>query len=190
MGELEFKFDSLDTYKIFRHLMNNGDLLEFSSFSTIGKMIRALTRRDVNHTALVWSVDEFKSIKDRRFIMEALSEGLELNLISARLKDYKGDVYWYSLKEEYGEYRDAVASICLLAEGRTKEIRYDYLSLFRNAYKKVSVDVEKYSFCSEFAQWVLEESGILKKQNKALRPGEFDDLGIFKPRIQIYKWRK
>jgi len=177
---------NLDQYLIYRHLMDNGDLIEFSTFSMIGKMIRLFTKKDVNHTALLWCVDEFKNIRDRKFIMEALNAGIELNLLSTRLKNYKGTAYWYSLKDEFSEYRDEVACICLLAEGRTDELRYDYLSLLRQMYRKVSVDVEKHSFCSEFAQWVLQESGILKKQDIALKPGEFSNLGIYKPRIKIY----
>jgi hypothetical protein len=121
--------------------------------------------------------------------MEALNYGLELNVMSARLKKYKGDVYWYSLKDEFNKYRDEIASICLLAEGRTEELRYDYLSIVRQLYRKVSVDVEKHSFCSEFCQWVLQEAHVMEKQKTALRPGEFDKLGIYKPRILIYSWR-
>lgn len=183
------RIKDLGQYYVYRHLMDNGDLLEFATHSFVGRMIRKITKKDVNHTALLWCVDQFKNIKDRKFIMEALANGLELNLISARLKNYKGTIYWHSLKSEYNEYRDEVASICLLAEGRIVEMKYDYISLIRNSYKKVSVDVEKYSFCSEFAQWVLEESKILKKQDAALRPGEFDNLGIYKPRIKIYSWK-
>jgi len=176
----------LGQYLVYRPLMNNGDLLEFSTRSIVGKIIRYVTKKDVNHTAILWCVDQFKNIKDRKFIIEALNAGIELNLISARLKDYKGSAYWYSLKPEWDSYRNEVASICLLAEGRTDELRYDYLSLVKQIYTKVSVDVEKHSFCSEFAQWVLQESGILKKQDTALKPGEFDTLGIYKPRIKIY----
>lgn len=169
--------------------MGNGDLLEFASQSWIGFIIRWITKKDVNHTALLWCVDEFKDIKDRKFIMEALSEGLELNLLSLRLKKYKGEVYWYPLKEKYHGCRDTVASVCLLAEGRTDELRYDYVSIIRQLFGKVSVNVAKYSFCSEFAQWVLQKSGILMKQPNALRPGEFGELGIYEDRIKIYSWK-
>jgi len=175
-------------YLTYRADMGNGDLLEFASDSLIGKIIRFFTKKDVNHTAILWCVDQFKNVRNRKFIMEALNYGIELNLISQRLTKYKGVVYWYPLKDEYHKYRDEVASICLLAEGRTNEIRYDYLALIRNMFGKVSVDVEKYSFCSEFAQWVLQESGILEKQPHALRPGEFDNLGIYKKRIPIYSF--
>jgi len=180
--------DLLDIYYKVRPKIDNGDLLEFSSNSFLGNAIRFVTKKDVNHTALVWCVEEFKKVKNRKFIMEALSQGIELNLISSRLKEYKGDVYWYHLKDEYNQFRDDVASICLLAEGRTDEIRYDYASIIRNMFSKVSVDVRKNSFCSEFAQWVLQEAKILKPQKKALRPGEFDNLGIYNPRIRIYSY--
>lgn len=179
----------INVYPQHRHLMNNGDVIEFASNSIIGKMIRLVTRKDVNHTAILWCVDEFKEVKDRKFLMEALSQGIELNLMSARLKNYKGIAYWYKLKNEYDPLRDRVASACLLVEGRTNELRYDYVSLIRNLYRRVNADVEKHSFCSEFVQWVLQESGILKKQKKALRPGEFGKLGIFHPRVMIYSWK-
>ena len=185
---MEWNKDFLIRYYFNRPNMNNGDLLEFATKSCIGSAIRWVTKKDVNHTALLWCVDEFKNIKDRKFIMEALNEGIELNLLSLRLKEYKGDVYWYPLKPKFHAYRDTVASVCLLAEGRTDELRYDYVSLVRQLFGKVSVDVSKNSFCSEFAQWVLQKSGILMKQAQALRPGEFSDLGIYEPRIKIYSW--
>jgi hypothetical protein len=169
--------------------MGNGDLMEFAGDAWISKAIRFFTKKDVNHTAILWHVDEFKSIKDRKFIMEALDLGIEINLMSCRLKKYEGEVYWYPLKEEYHKYRDEVAGICLLAEGRTDEIRYDYLSLVRNMWRKVNVDVKKHSFCSEFCQWVLQTAKVIEKQPKALRPGEFDKLGIYESRVKIYSWK-
>jgi len=190
MGGLNWDAENLSQYHIYRSLMDNGDLLEFSTQSRVGNMIRYITKKDVNHSAILWCVDEFKDVKDRKFIMEALEQGVELNLLSARLRNYRGDVYWYSLRKEFNEYRDKIASICLLAEGRIDEIRYDYLSLIRNMYKKVNVDISKYSFCSEFVQWVLEQAGVIEKQNEALRPGEFGNLKIYKPRIQIYSWKE
>ena len=180
--------DELQKYNQYRDQMDNGDLMEFATKGFIGWAIRRVTKKDVNHTALLWCVDEFKSVKNRKFIMEALEHGLELNVMSDRLKKYKGKVYWYQLKPEFDKYRDDIASICLLAEGRTDEIKYDYLSIFRQLYRKVSVDIEKNSFCSEFCQWVLQEAKVIEKRKRALRPGEFEKLGIYKPRIKIYKW--
>ena len=92
------RIKDLGQYYVYRHLMDNGDLLEFATHSFVGRMIRKITKKDVNHTALLWCVDQFKNIKDRKFIMEALANGLELNLISARLKNYKGTIYWHYLK--------------------------------------------------------------------------------------------
>lgn len=189
MAKLKWSKDLLDIYYKVRPKMGSGDLMEFASHSFIGSAIRFFTKQDVNHTAIMWHVDQFKSVRDRKFIMEALNDGIELNLISCRLKDYEGEVYWYPLKEEYHQYRDEVASICLLAEGRTDEIRYDFRSLVRQMWTKVSVDVEKHSFCSEFAQWVLQQAGILQELESALRPGEFNQLGIYHPRIKIYSWK-
>ena len=185
---MEWNKDFLIQYYCNRHKMDNGDLLEFSARSFIGSAIRWVTKKDVNHTALLWCVDEFKNIQDRKFVMEAISTGLELNLLSLKLNKYKGDVYWYPLKPRWWAYRDTVASNCLLAEGRTDEMRYDYLSIVRQLFGKVSVDVAKTSFCSEFAQWVLQKSGVIKKQKNALRPGEFDKLGIYEDRVKIYSW--
>lgn len=189
MAKLEWEIDLLVDYYTHRPNMGNGDLIEFSTHSMMGSAIRYFTKKDVNHTAILWCVDEFKDVKDRKFIMEALENGIELNLLSIRLTKYQGDVYWYKLKDEFNDHRDRVASNCLLAEGRTDEIKYDYISLIKNMWKKVSVDVEKNSFCSEFAQYVLQSSGIIPRLDKALRPGEFDSLGIYEPRVRIYSWR-
>jgi hypothetical protein len=171
-----------------RSEMKNGDLVEFSSHSLIGNAIKYFTNKDVNHSALLFHVEEFKDIKDRKFLMEALADGIELNLFSLRLRGYKGKVYWYPLKDEYDHLRDKIACLALLAEGRVDEIAYDYLSLFKNMWKKVSVDVEKNSFCSEFYQYVLQESGVIPKGKKAMRPGEFTKLGVHKERQLIYEW--
>ena len=51
--------NSLVDYYLNREFMGNGDLIEFSTCSVIGKAIRYFTKKDVNHTAILWCVDEF-----------------------------------------------------------------------------------------------------------------------------------
>lgn len=175
---------NLEKYMECRPGMKSGDLVEFRSASTIGRMIRYFTKKDVNHSAFLFRIDEFVGLKDRVFIIEALGKGLEINALSLRLKEYEGAAYWYPLKSDYEGFRDRMSSYAFLQEAKVVEKQYDYVSLFSNIFGPVSIDAKKF-FCSEFYQASLIAANMMGIGYKALRPGEFGPLGFHEKRIPI-----
>lgn len=159
--------------------MKSADLIEWGSASMIGGLIRLFTRKKVNHSSILLNLDTFAGLKERRFVLEALEHGIELNLMSMRLEDFKGEVYWSALKPQYDHLRGNIAAWALERIGT----EYDYHSLFANMFGKVSQDGKKF-FCSEYYHMALVAAGILPK-GKAARPGEFNKYMIHEKPVRI-----
>ena len=172
----EDKDPKLETYYALRDEMRSGDTLEWRSKTLFGKLIRAITRRDVNHTSLLISLEEIEHCESRKFVMEAQGSGINFNVISTRLKDFDGDVYWLRLKNEYAQYRNDLKAFAFLNAG----VKYDTAGLISNLWTRPLANKDK-MFCSEFNFIAYKEVGIpkLKGLISAPRPGELFDLGIF-----------
>lgn len=170
------------SYSEIRNKIKTGDLLEWRSKSILGFLIRSVTKKNVNHTSLCVALDEYLYWKEpHKFILEAVADGIDLNLISEELKTFKGKVFWYPLKSQYDNKRDAIAKWALLQIGK----KYDYKSLFKNIIGKVSVDAKKY-FCSEFCFDVLRQPHIqILSGQIAPRPGEFGQYSVFADPVEI-----
>lgn len=167
-------------YSEIRDMIKTGDMLEWSSPSLLGKTIRFFTKQKVNHTSLAISFDDyFKDGINHKFVLEAESGGIELNLLSKLLKGYKGKCYWSQLKPEFDDKRFIIGRWALLQIGT----KYDYTSLLKNAFCKVSAEAEKL-FCSEYYYIALKEAGIVPA-TKAPRPGEFEKYQVHLPAIEI-----
>jgi hypothetical protein len=173
------------SYTVHREHMQSGDLIEWQSRSALGWIIRKFTGKGVNHTSLLIRPDNFSGYRDRRFMLEALGNGVTPNLLSVRLSDYKGRVYWLPLKPEYNDLREhakqaAIIRMCEYHPG------YDYMDLVKQVFLRASLDVQKF-FCSEWCQWVWTQAEIIKFQKKAVRPGEFEQFGVTLPKRLIYE---
>jgi len=177
--------DPFHEYTIYRNSMLTADLVEFASYTPLGWIIRKGTGRKVNHSAFLWRIDQYSGIKDRLFLLEALNAGLEWNSLSQRIHNFRGQVYWSSLIVNDKQRERMLALAVEAATKIRREKRYDYLSLIRNAYRKVNIN-PKYWFCSEFYHYLLIAIGLLPKGEKARRPGEFHELPIFVERKLIY----
>ena len=165
----------IDKYKDCRAGMRSADMLEFSSRSIIGGIIRYKTGYDVNHSAFIFRCDEY----DRIFTLEALSLGIDIHILSTRLKEFDGSVYWYPLKQEYDKYRYDIMHWAL----NQIDKKYDYPSLFANIVSKVNVDSRLY-FCSEYVQAGYKKPGMIKTE-KAIVPGGFAKYNLHYNRIKI-----
>ena len=173
-------------YTSYREYMQSGDLVEFRSKSLLGSAIRKITGEDVNHSAVVLRIDEYKHIKDRVFLIEAMPMGVELTAFSERLEGYDGEVYWYSLKATQ-EQRDIVASFVIsLASRKRGDKRYDYFGFLKNIFGPTVIDTSTY-FCSEVYHASLMVAGILPARDICIRPGGFSKLGVHEVRHLIYK---
>ena len=171
--------NDLTTYKQVRHCMKTGDCIQWQSKrALIGWLIKVLSHSKFNHSSLVIALREYGNLKDRRFILEAVGE-IELRLLSKRLEDYSGHVWWYPLKDEYDECRDKIGEWALLKIG----VAYDYTSIWKQITGRVSADAKKL-FCSEFCFLGWKFGGIRLK-GKAPRPGDIPKYDIFKKPVQL-----
>lgn len=178
--------DLADYYK-WRDNMKTGDLLLWRSNSVLGKLIRWFSKADVNHAGLVFHFNEFKDLKNRRIIIEALEKGLEPSLLSERLEIFDGNVWWYALKDEFDPYRNRIGDWATQQAFQYPKPKYDYGSLFKQAVARVSCDARNF-FCSEYCYMVWFEAAgypLVPLVEHAPRPGDLPALGIFKQKQQI-----
>jgi len=173
----------LDNYISVRKQIKTGDLVEFASASLVGRAIRWVTKRDVNHTALVISPRSFAGLRNRRILLEAMADGIVPNLLSDRILKTNGSIFWVPLAPEFDNRRDMIGEWAAL-EFLQFHPKYDFGSLFKNAIGRVSIDARKY-FCSEFAHSSWIKAGILPSGMSAARPGEFGRFGVTLPRVRL-----
>ena len=168
----------LEDYYINKHLMKSGDLLEFAPDSTLGKIIRFKTKKDVSHTALIVEFP-YEELKDTRHVLEVLEVGTCVNELELRLSEYKGSVYWSSLKAEYNSYRTSIVIWALLHTCK----EFPHRSLFRSIFSEQIADYEKF-MCNEYYFFNLKDNKLITG-NKAPYPGDFYKFNIHEKRIQI-----
>ena len=152
--------------------IKSADMLEFSSDSVIGKVIRWRTGKDVNHSSLVFKFGEL-------YTLEALGNGIDLHLLKDRIDKFRGRVYWYPLHDYLDEYRDDIMKWALMQIDKM----YDYESLVANLFGRVSIDGRLY-FCSEYV-FVAYKSVGLAYGDTACRLGEFGQFDLHKERVRI-----
>lgn len=171
------------TYHKCQPKMFSGDLVEWSSASALGAAIRWFTKKDVNHSSLLVRFN-YQDLSDRRFVLEAMGGGLEFNLLSKRLKNFKGRVYWHALRPgmaDLATVRAKMMSKAILL--KAEHVEYDYWGLVKNAAVRVSLNARQI-FCSEFYHICAAHANILPVGG-ALRPGEFGPFNIHLPRVLI-----
>jgi len=166
--------NDISKYIAVKDQMKTGDLLQWRSRSIIGALIRWRTKSEVNHSSLVIRLSEYEGLERRRFTQEALEHGVVLNLLSRRLAQFSGEVWWLPLKDEWNEKRQGIGEMALSYTG----IPYDYQSIADQIIGKVFSDTKEL-FCSELCYICYGFSG------KVLSPGEMPELEIFKEAVQI-----
>lgn len=176
----------LSEYFRYRDSIKTGDLIEFSGSSFVAQIIRAVTKQEVNHSALVIAPPDFCGLKHRRILLESRGHGVEPNYLSERIVQTRtagGAVYWSPLLERFDSER-VVVGTWAVDEFLIKKPGYDFGSLLAQLFSRVSSDARRY-FCSEWVEFCLRASPKLKpvvetlSGGKATRPGEFHRLGIF-----------
>jgi len=174
--------------------IGTGDAIQWKSNSILGWCIRLFAKAskdkrklpgyNVNHTSLAITFAEYD--QDRRYTTEALEHGIDLNMLSRRLQEYKGEVYLLPLRLRYNHCRRDIGKVALSHMG----IGYDYKAIMRQTHSRVRPD-RKRLFCSEHyfvavrAGFVMNGMEDLNDITKAPRPCDIPDLGIFSNPIKI-----
>lgn len=166
--------NDLTKYREVADQIKTGDLLQWHTHGIFGTLIRWKTQSKVNHSGLAICLKEYEGLDRRRFTTEALNAGTVLNLLSRRLEQHQGEVWWYPLIDEWNDRRQAIGERALQMIG----IPYDFKSIAFQLFGHVSTN-DKALFCSEYCAMAY---GIL---GTAPTPAEMFNLGIFKKGVQI-----
>jgi len=163
-----------DVYSSIREQMKTGDLLQWKSNSIIGSLIRWKTKSTVNHSSLVLRIPEYQGKEKRVWTTEALEHGTVLNLLSRRIDEFDGELWWFPLKDEWHPKCEMIGEYALKMIG----LPYDYKSIVKQIVGRVSADARAL-FCSEYCYLAYGFEG------KAPNPGEMPKLGIFKEGVKL-----
>ena len=179
----------LPLYFPHREKLQAGDLLQWRSETPLGWAIRFARKvrtaigalwhlkwvwpeiRD-NHSS--WVVKEpYHQDTSRRYHCESVSRGLTLRILSDRLMEHKGKVWWHPLLAGHSHARD-----CMSRWGYdNQDLGYDFLSIFKQIYRGVKVGTSRV-FCSESVCAVVRDCGLTENK-KALPPDMMLGLGLW-----------
>ena len=173
---------NLTLYKEIQSEIQSGDMLEFGGTAGLAKIIQWRTGYDVNHSALCIKLKDYKEWKDepRRFVLEAVAGGIDLNIISEELEKFDGHCYYYKLKSKYDYLRESIEAEALELVSR----KYNYKGLVKNILGRTSVSLNNL-FCSEYVYVVLNKVGIIQ-DSKAPVPGGLTKYNIFEDRLKLF----
>ena len=144
-------------YDLVRDEIKTGDLISWHTTSP--KIIPYLIRRTTNKERRLHEVDNDISVNhvsgvlrlplyelgDRRWVVEAVSGGVEITLLSCKLENHKGTVYWYPV-EATDEERAQWGSNALVNIGK----RYGFLDIVKYLLMGApEIDIKRGLYCSE-----------------------------------------
>lgn len=168
----------LETYMRYRDKIRDGDLIEWDSSTVFGWLIRRFCSH--SHTSFVIIKD------DRVMILEALDDGWVPNYLSKRLLEHRGRAYWLHLKMMHSPAIDELVRFRLKHHAEDmaeKNIRYDWGSLVKNLFGKVSANAKRL-FCSEAAFLLYKQENIVDGE-KTPRPGQWAQYHVHEPEVRI-----
>jgi len=185
-----FLNQNLPLYFPHREAMQSGDLLQWRSETPIGGAIRffrglkvwigqvctkcqwSWPKIDENHSS--WVIKgPYKEEAERRWHCESVNKGLVPRLLSERLLEHKGTVYWYALLQRHDNKRDCINRWAY----NHLILGYDFLSVFRQIYRSVKIGLSRV-FCSEAVCAVMLICGLTKNK-KALPPDKVRTLNLW-----------
>jgi len=191
--------NDLANYYELRSTIRPGDVLSYKGKGLISWLILRIDKR--SHVSGIASSPTIH--EERCLIIEADQGEVNVRALSAKLRDYRGEVYLHRLKPELDAYRNGIDSFYWAHIG----LGYDYPDLFGNAAAlltgnpnngRVRADSDKY-FCSELCGEAI-RCGIPEATLKgylphedlerllcgiALRPGGISRLPIFQPAVRV-----
>lgn len=153
------------TYPEARDGFQTGDVVTFDGDHLLGWAIRYFAGPGT-HTAMVVRLQDAPG---RLFLLEALEHGLALTRMSRRISNYNGRVF-VSKAPATDQQRAKMAGLALCLLG--SQVRYDYLSLFRNAFRRIPLSMSR-GYCTESVQYIHQAAGVLTPQATAMVPGDY-----------------
>ena len=166
--------NDLTLYQQFRPLMQTGDILGWCGTGIVSDIIKWKTGGESSHSSMIIRLKDYEGDDIRVFQTEALARGVYPDILSRRLQDYDGKLYWYQLKDEWQTKRIEIGRRLTELWG----VEYDYLSLFKQLVGKVNADARRL-FCSETC-WIA-----LGYDGDAPNPVELSHKDIYQRREKI-----
>lgn len=161
---------NLELYYQHRDQMKTGDLLQFSGEGLVSNIIKWKTGGKWSHSSLIIRFTDY----DRLMTFTAEPRGFMPILLSRYLREYKGECWWFPLKDELEAGRLEVGKKALDMSG----IEYDYASLFKQLLGSVSTNMNEL-FCSEACYLAYGYSG------KAPNPNNILHIKLFKAGMRL-----
>jgi hypothetical protein len=162
-------------YEEIRDQIKNGDVLMYKGRGLISSIIQWVTRSPYSHAGIAawWN--------ERLMVLEAKGRGVVVSPFSRNIKEYRGDVEWFSCVREISD--EGRLNMVIFAQeelgkryGRLKTIGLGLKTLFeRNMEKRDRLKKESKLFCSEYVAQIYNSIGMdLKKQrsDRFMKPGD------------------
>ena len=181
--------NDLSLYNAVKDEMKTGDPIQWNSSSILGSTIRMMTRKyrrtleieagiDVNHTAGVIRIPLYEGMDDRRFVPEALEDGPRLSLLSKRLEEFDGEVWWYPIVAS-PEDRIRWGERALDCIGCA--IKYGYTDIMEFILERPVISPANGLFCSEYWMYCWGDGGRSMSPNELTNHDRF--IGVQPVRI-------
>ena len=179
--------NDLTVYDSIKLEMFTGDGLGFENVGIVPSLIRWKTKDDgpipLSHWGGIIRFPEYEGKETRRYTVESELNGFYPRILSNYIKDYKGHIYWYPLKDEWEPYRNQIGEGILSMVG----IGYDFLGAIKCGLGKANADM-RHLFCSEAWQLGYQNTAPELCNNvggASLTPAAMWRLGIFKAPTQL-----
>jgi len=151
----------------------------------ISSIIQWATRSPYSHAGIAawWN--------ERLMVLEAKGRGVVVSPFSRNVKEYRGDVEWFSCVREISD--EGRLNMVIFAQeelgkryGRLKTIGLGLKTLFeRNVEKRDRLKKESKLFCSEYVAQIYNSIGMdLKKQrsDRFMKPGDIAESPLLERR--------
>lgn len=125
-----------------------GDLIEFAPKNLPGRLIRRKTGEPVSHSSIAVRMFVSGELSDA-YVWESDSAGLHPALLSSRIAETDGEVYWYPLHKDLRAFSNLFFAGAKTMSGR----RYDWTGVARNLFGPVPIG-DGAVYCSEAVQLI------------------------------------
>ena len=166
-------------YDFVRGQLKPGDVIAFSGKGWVSKTIKFFTRSKVSHVGIVLEISE----QGRVMVMESTSlggkKGVQVNRLSQRLDQYKGELWWLPLNKDVKESMDMAAFWHFLWEQDGK--KYDTWQAIKSALPSFirREHFDKF-FCSELVAGALEAAEAIPELNASeMTPDDVVELPVY-----------
>jgi hypothetical protein len=177
--------DPLRRYKMIRHMMGTGDMLDFAGKYFISRAIMEFGGIRSSHVGGLYCVRHKESQNLNIWLAEAVVPHFDVNRLRRVLEGYKGTVTWYRLKPKFNELRAAIGHEYYHMEG----LKYPIWGLIKQMWSRRKINLNpKAAFCSGAYYIAGVRAGMPPWQHAYLPwPGkDMKALNWHKPGIVIY----